>query len=121
MQRLKFEHVYHLELERHKPSSGGLEYLSVPPGGVVSGNGDGGGLELLVESVALVKLQRGAEFSKMVSFSNATALYIDLVGSEGDEEVNVLGFNKDRVFFVTKTTEVPLRTVSEKEKHIRTY
>ena len=96
------------ELERHVPPASGddedEEYLAVPDDR----------MELLAQSVALVKVARGADFTKLVSFSNSTSLYIDLNDATGaEEEFSVQGFNPKRVFFITLSKEVPLDVVSE--------
>ena len=94
------------ELERHEPPTSGDDddYLAVPDDR----------MELLAQSVALVKVARGADFTKLVSFSNSTSLYIDLNDATGkEEEFSVQGFNPKRVFFITLSKEVPLDTVSE--------
>ena len=70
-------------------------------------------MELLAQSVALVRVDRGADFTKLVSFSNSTSLYIDLTDASGaEEEFSVQGFSPKRVFFITLSKEVPLAVVS---------
>ena len=95
------------ELERHVPPVSGdyedQDYIAVPDDR----------MELLAQSVALVKVSRGADFTKLVSFSNSTSLYIDLNDATGaEEEFSVQGFNPQRVFFITLSKEVPLAVVS---------
>jgi hypothetical protein len=107
--KLGFEHVYHLNVERHRLPvvvAEEDEYLSVPA------SASDRGMELLLRSVGLVKVERGAEFGKMITFSNATSLYIDLNGATGTEDVNVIGFIPNKVYFVTQTKEIPLKAVS---------
>ena len=91
-------------MERHAPpvSTNEDDYLAVPDDR----------MELLAQSVALVRIERGADFSKLVSFSNSTSLYIDLKdGAANEEEFSVQGFNPKRVFFITLSKEVPLNEV----------
>ena len=71
---------------------------------------------LIIElsSVALVKLDAGAEFSSLQTASDNTRLYIDLnQGQVGDEDnLNILGFNMKRnIFFITNTQRIRLQEV----------
>ena len=65
-------------------------------------------------SVALVKLDAGAEFTSLQTSSDNTRLYIDLnQGKVGDEDnLNILGFNLRNIFFITNTQRIRLQEVT---------
>lgn len=104
---LGIQQVYHLELVKHKinPDVDLDEYLiSVPSES----------LEIELISVALVKLDAGAKFSKLHAASDNVRLYIDLNHGKIDEEenLNIIGFRPRNIFFVTNTKKIRLEEVS---------
>ena len=114
------EHVYHLEL---------LHSTSVHK---ANGKNDGGkvskynlvdeyattfdtkDLDLTVYSVALVKVDAGANFTSLVTSTPESTLYIDLSdGVEVDHaQLDVKGFPTENVYFITrKKQRIPLQEV----------
>ena len=103
------EQVYHLELVRNPPRDQTKiqdEYLIAFPSE---------SLVVELSSVALVKLDAGAEFSNLQTASDNTRLYIDLnQGKIGDEDnLNILGFNLRNIFFITNTQRIRLQEVRD--------
>ena len=70
-----------------------------------------------LSSVALVKIDAGAEFSSLQTASEAIRLYIDLnQGQVGDEDnLNILGFQLRNIFFITNTQRIRMQEVSKLE------
>ena len=66
-----------------------------------------------LSSVALVKIDAGAEFSSLQTASEAIRLYIDLnQGQVGDEDnLNILGFSLRNIFFITNTQRIRMQEV----------
>ena len=66
-----------------------------------------------LSSVALVKIDAGAEFSSLQTASEAIRLYIDLnQGQVGDEDnLNILGFQLRNIFFITNTQRIRMQEV----------
>ena len=103
---ISVDHVYHIDLDKFSPPQDAApeDYLTIPTEDLV----------ISTKNVALVGVQRGAKFSNLVALSNETELYIDLNGSDGDEEVNIHGFSTENIYFVTNTEqEVPLNEVNK--------
>lgn len=102
---LVVEQVYHLELGRNPPrdqTSFQDEYLIAFPSE---------SLVIELASVALVKIDAGAEFSSLQTASEAIRLYIDLnQGQVGDEDkLNILGFQLRNIFFITNTQRIRMQ------------
>ena len=79
-------------------------------------------MNLLIElsSVALVKIDAGAEFSSLQTASEAIRLYIDLnQGQVGDEDnLNILGFQLRNIFFITNTQRIRMQEVRKLKQKI---
>ena len=70
-------------------------------------------------SVALVKIDAGAEFSSLQTASEAIRLYIDLnQGQVGDEDkLNILGFQLRNIFFITNTQRIRMQEVRKLKQY----
>ena len=71
-------------------------------------------LDLTVYSVALVKVDSGANLTSLVTSTPETVLYIDISDGEYSDEphIDAKGFQKGNVFFITpKKLKIPLKEV----------
>ena len=107
---LVIQEVYHLELTKNRPNLKKFqtdEYLIASPSQ---------SLVIELSSVALVKLDAEAKFASLQSGSKNTKLYIDLTHSSQDfhhDNLKILGFPSDNIFFVTKTQKIRLQKVKQ--------
>ena len=113
------EHVYHLDILRsgninskqieieHDDQTNMIDEYAPP-------HFKSYGLDLTVYSVALVKVDSGANLTSLVTSTPETILYIDISNEKYTDEshFDAKGFQKRKIFFITaKDLKVPLKEV----------
>ena len=120
---LTFNNIYHLDLTDDPDDDPAAEKEAEEAGLVQFPTSE---MLLSATAVALIRVERGARFTSLISASNATRLFIDLTAGKGggngagaarngvpnESDFNVRGFSRENTFFLTGAEKrVPLEKV----------